>query len=119
MAAVRHLAGDQAAPWAYHLDHWFPERYERTLPRLGFAAVKINATSWPHEPHLANVEVTATKVRQTAEKQLQAADELLWESTVADVERPTFEVWRAQLRALLNDATLLPRPSNAAAQQPN
>jgi SAM-dependent methyltransferase len=113
MAAARHLAGDQAAAWGYHLDHWFPERYERTLARLGFASIKINATTWPHEPHLANVEVTATKKRRTPEKQLEAADELLWESTVADVEKPTFNVWRQQLRALLKEGSLPPSPTNA------
>jgi hypothetical protein len=113
MAAARHLAGDQAAAWGYHLDHWFPERYERTLARLGFGAIKISATSWPHEPHLANVEVTAAKKRRTPEEQLEAAEELLWESTVADVERPTFNVWSRQLRALLKDGALPPSPTNA------
>lgn len=113
MAAARHLAGDQAAGWGYHLDHWFPERYKRTLGRLGFTKIKINASQWPHEPHLANVEVTAAKKPRAPEEQLVAADELLWESTVADAEKPTFNVWRQQLRALLAGGSLPPAPSNA------
>lgn len=112
MAAVRHLAGDQAAAWAYHLDHWFPERYERTLARLGFDDIKVKASTWPHEPHLANVEVTAAKKARTPEQQLAAADELLWESTIADAEKPTFDVWSRQLRALLKESKLLPPPAN-------
>ncbi|MBX7143284.1 MAG: methyltransferase domain-containing protein [Oligoflexia bacterium] len=102
MGTVRHLAGDQAASWAYHVDHWFPERYRRTLAALGFDQVSIQQNSWPHEPHLCNVEVQAIKSRSLSREQLlQAADALLWESTVADAERPTYEVWREQLRKVL------------------
>src|SRR2546421_78863 len=112
MGAARHLAGDHADGWAYHLDHWFPERYERTLTRLGFKDIKIKQTSWPCEPYLANVEITAEKLARTPAQLLAAADELLWESTVADAERPTFEVWQRQLRSLLADS-VPPRPVNA------
>ncbi len=114
MAAVRHLAGDQSDTWAYHLDHWFPERYERTLTQLGFASVEVCPTQWPHEPCLANVEVTALKKPVSREKQMAASDALLWESTVAEAERPTYEVWRRQLRALLAGSAP-PPPSNATA----
>ena len=31
MAVVRHLAGSHEALWANHIDHWFPERFVRTL----------------------------------------------------------------------------------------
>jgi hypothetical protein len=113
MAAARHLAGDQAASWGYHLDHWFPERYQRTLSRLGFAKIKINASKWKHEPHLANVDVTAYKIPLSPEEQLAAADELLWESTVADVETATFSVWKEQLRVVLKGGAALPAPVNA------
>lgn len=113
MAAARHLAGDQAASWGYHLDHWFPERYERTLRRLGFEKIKVRASKWKHEPHLANVEATGIKIKRKPEEQLAAADELLWESTVADVEKATFNVWKEQLRAVLKDGAILPAPINA------
>ena len=113
MAAARHLAGDQAASWGYHLDHWFPERYQRTLTRLGFGPVKVFTSSWRHEPHLANVEVIGLKKKRTQAEQIQAGDELLWKCTVAEAERPTFEVWRQQLRALVNEGAMLPAPINA------
>lgn len=119
MAAARHLAGDQAAAWGYHLDHWFPERFERTFRRLGFVNTKTIACKWPHEPHLANVEATGLKEHRTMEQQLQAAEELLWESTVADVEKPTFNVWKAQLRAVLLEGAALPAPVNTISPDPS
>ena len=110
MAASRHLAGDQAASWAYHLDHWFPERYEHTLRKLAFDQIEIKSSIWPHSPFLANVEVIATKNRSLSPAQLlEAADALLWDSTIAESERPTFEVWRKQLRAILaGDTAAMP-----------
>jgi glycosyltransferase involved in cell wall biosynthesis/predicted SAM-dependent methyltransferase/tetratricopeptide (TPR) repeat protein len=102
MAATRHLAGDQAAAWAYHLDHWFPERYEHTLKKLGFDNVEINSSTWPHPPFLANVEIIAAKTRSLPRQHLlEAADALLWDSTLDEVERPTFVIWQKQLRAIL------------------
>lgn len=102
MGAVRHLAGDQAASWAYHVDHWFPERYQHTLQALGFGQVETKATRWPHEPHLSNVHAFGVKTEVLTREQLvEAADGLLWESTLAPVEKPTYEVWRRQLRAVL------------------
>ncbi|MHB1011372.1 MAG: glycosyltransferase [Desulfobacteria bacterium] len=99
MGVVRHLAGDQAASWAYHVDHWFPERFEHTLGALGFDRVVASASSWPMPPYLSNVEVTARKGRTVRMvDQLAAADRLLWESTVAPAEKPTWEIWRRQLR---------------------
>jgi predicted SAM-dependent methyltransferase len=102
MGTVRHLTGDQAAGWAYHVEQWFPERFEHTLKTLGFGRVETNSTSWPHEPFLCNVHALATKTEDLSPEQLVSkAESLLWENTVADAERPTFEVWRAQLRDLL------------------
>lgn len=96
---ARHLAGDQAAPWAYHVDHWFPERFERTLTRLGFDIVSSSSESWAEPPFLSNVTVVARKARALSLAELvAAADEILLESTVAEAERPTWEMWRAQLR---------------------
>jgi hypothetical protein len=115
LAAARHLAGDQAAPWAFHVDLWFGERFIHTLGRLGFD-VRIEERAWPGPPHLANVEALATKrIHLTPRELLVAADELLWESTVDPVERPTWEVWRAQLRALL-DGVPAPRPLGVPGQ---
>ncbi len=102
MGVVRHLAGDQADAWAYHVDHWFPERFEHTLGRLGFGGIEVRTSSWSNEPFLSNVDVIATKDRDLSPDDLLArADELLEESTVGPGERRTWEVWRQQLRDVL------------------
>lgn len=104
MGTVRHLAGDQAAAWAYHVDHWFPERYQHTLKKLGFGKVETQSTRWPQPPHLCSVHAFGIKTEVISlEQLLTSADELLWESTVAPVEKPTYEVWTRQLRAVLNN----------------
>ncbi len=104
MGVVRHIAGDQSSSWAYHIDHWFPQRFEHTLNRLGFSAVQTQSSSWPHEPFLSNVTAIAVKsLNVPLERQLTAADELLWESTVSPSEQPTFEIWKQQIRSILLD----------------
>ncbi|HHT9135736.1 MAG TPA: methyltransferase domain-containing protein [Candidatus Wunengus sp. YC60] len=104
MGVVRHIAGDQSSDWAYHIDHWFPERFEYTLNRLGFIDVQTQSNSWPHEPFLSNVTAIAVKSKNvTITEQLAAAEELLWESTVSPSEQPTFEIWEKQLRSILLD----------------
>jgi SAM-dependent methyltransferase len=102
MGVVRHLAGDQAASWAYHIDHWFAERFEHTLGLLGFGNIKVNNSSWKVEPFLSNVEVIAEKTSELSiEEMLLSADKILWESTVSDREKKVYEVWREQLRDVL------------------
>jgi len=102
MGVARHLAGDQAANWGYHVDHWFGERFERTLGALGFKSIQTWSTSWTKEPYLANVKVTAVKTRgNSLQQQLKAAEKLLWESTVSLEERSKWEVWKKQLHAVL------------------
>ena len=76
-AAVRHITGDQADQWAYHIDQWFPERFERTLQKFGFDHIETKSVSWDHEPFLANVHATGLKARTLPiDSLLQAADEL-------------------------------------------
>jgi FkbM family methyltransferase len=104
MGAVRHLAGDQAASWAYHVDHWFPERYHRTLSYLGFSDISTKTSRWPHEPYLCNVQAIGIKKHNlSCDQLLNAADELLWESTVAPAEKETHAVWTRQLRGVLKN----------------
>lgn len=104
MAVVRHLAGDQAAKWAYHVDHWFAERFERTLGRLGFGSIQKEEKSWSQEPYLSNVIVTAHKTQdRTIESQLSAAGELLTESMVSPKEKPTWDIWMRELHGLFAD----------------
>ncbi len=110
MGVVRHLAGDQAANWGYHIDHWFPERFEHTLRALGFGEIQTLSSSWSKEPYLSNVTVVAVKSKPFClQEQLKVAEELLLESTVAQEERPTWEAWKNQLRAALaGDSVPLP-----------
>ena len=109
MGVVRHIAGDQSSPWAYHIDHWFPERFEHTLNRLGFIVVQTQSSNWSHEPFLSNVTVIAVKSENVPlAQQLKAADELLWESTVSSAEQPTFEIWKQQLRSILLENQTIP-----------
>jgi len=98
MGVLRHLAGDQAASWAYHVDHWYPERFRITLEKLGFRILGINTNQWDHEPYLSNVEVYAVKEKVVnIKEQLIAAEELLLLSTVAPEEKITHSIWREQL----------------------
>lgn len=108
LGVVRHLAGDQAESWAFHVDHWFPERFRHTLSQLGFGAVAIEQRSWPHSPFLSDVVASAEKVRSLSRDELIIrADALLAEATVSPAERPTLERWMEQLRSRLADGPAL------------
>ena len=101
-AAIRHLTGDQADKWAYHVDHWFGEKYIHTLSKLGFHQIEIINSRWPHPPHLCNVRVLAKKKCSLGvEELINSADELLLESTVSPAEKNTHAVWKTQLREVL------------------
>lgn len=114
-AAVRHLAGDQTDTWGYHIDHWFPARFQTTLKHLGFAEPKIGSEVWNRPPYLANVRAITKKVSDIpTEKLLQGADELLWLSTVAPSEVPTYEAWKKQLRKFLQYESVHGEPEKAA-----
>ncbi len=104
MGVVRHIAGDQAAPLAYHKDHWFAERFEHTLKELGFECRNVRHWSWKHEPYLSNVEVVAIKSRNVhLDDQLITAERLLRESTVTDGENSTHQIWTRQLHAVIKE----------------
>jgi hypothetical protein len=108
MGGIRHLTGDQAASWAYHVEQWFPERFKHTLSKLGFQIEDIKSSQWQHPPYLSNVTVTAIKSRcMEVGELLQSADELLWESTVSSEERQTHAVWKDQLREMLLEVEIL------------
>lgn len=105
IALLRHIEGDQAAAWGYHVVQWYPARFERTLSALGYVDLAFEETDTAayHRPALFNVTVRARKGGEMSRAALlQAADDLLWEAAVSDLERPTWEVWRAQLRAWLS-----------------
>jgi len=108
MGVVRHLAGDQAEGWAFHVDHWFPARYQRTLEALGFGEVQIQQTTWSRPPYLANVVAAAKKVQELPRAELlERVDGLLGLSLVAPEERATLERWRTQLRERLGGGPAL------------
>jgi SAM-dependent methyltransferase len=103
MGVIRHLAGDQAQDWAFHLDHWFPERFRHTLGRLGFEVVQIEQQSWPQAPYLSNLFVLGVKSTSLSrEELLDRADELLAQSLVAPSEQALLQRWRSRLRAILS-----------------
>jgi hypothetical protein len=101
MSLIRHIEGDQAASWAYHVGQWYPERFQRTLLELGYTDITTETVStapW-HDPGLHNVIARATKdAKIPLETMLTRAERLLWESTVHPAEEPTWMVWCGQLR---------------------
>lgn len=106
MGIVRHLVGDQADIWAYHVDQWYEERFRNTLGKLGFSIISVKHRQWPHEPFLANVDVVAEKsAERTVNEQLEVARVLLRDAMVSDVEQATHAVWCDQLTALFEDST--------------
>ncbi|HXY05093.1 MAG TPA: glycosyltransferase [Burkholderiaceae bacterium] len=116
MGVVRHLAGDQAENWAFHLDHWFPDRFRHTLARLGFGDVQIERRTWPRPPFLCDVIALAVKTETLSRSELLArADDLLSHSLVAREEHSTLERWRQQLRDRLAEGSAL---GAAAAERP-
>ena len=101
MSNIRSLEGDQTAPWGYHVGHWFGERFEHTLSKLGFTDIRLQRSVSGHQPPLHNLTATATRGPERGlEEQLAAADALLSNSTVDEAEQPTLTVWRQQLRQL-------------------
>ena len=108
MGIVRHLSGDHTSSWGYHVDHWFAERFERTLCRLGFDKIKVSHTSWPHEPFLANVEITAVKTKNIPfEEQKKTAEEILWDSAIntSPESKHTWQAWSNRLDKFLSGQT--------------
>jgi FkbM family methyltransferase len=102
MAAIRSLEGDQTAPRGYHVGQWFAERFEHSLIQLGFVDIAIQHGLSGRQPPLHNLTVRAARgADRSLDEQLSAADALLWNSIVAEAERPTYDIWRQQLRQML------------------
>lgn len=110
---IRHCFGSQEAGWANHYDGWTAERYRHVLAQFGFG-VQTKNWSWPHPPHLANVEAFATKIRSLSRTELlAAADGILSEYMTVDVpsERGMCDVWRKAMRDFLTAGEAIPTPS--------
>lgn len=103
-AVLRHAFGSHEAKWAYHLDGWYPEKFQHVLSQLGFS-VECRSWQWDREPYLSNVEAIATKTTAMSRQELIAAAEtILRDSMVADVqsERDMLGVWMEQLIEFLD-----------------
>lgn len=109
LRTIRHLEGDQASGWAYHVGQWFPERFRDTLHSLGFADIEITTSESCHIPPLFNVIATAIK-KQSAylDEQRQSGLALLRQFMVAEAEKPTFDVWSKQLNNVLSGGYISP-----------
>jgi hypothetical protein len=103
IALARHLEGDQAASWAYHIVQWFPGRFQRTLAALGFADIETVSERSPwHALPLFNVTAKARKgMSRPAHELRRAARELLADSLVSPSETQTLAVWQAQFDAFM------------------
>ena len=104
MAIVRHLVGDQAADWGFHVDQWFDERFETTLSAFGFHVTNVKKSTWNVWPYLASVTVEAIKLNNgSIHKQIDIGLTLLKDSMVSAKEFKTFNIWRGQLKDALED----------------
>jgi hypothetical protein len=104
MGLARHIAGDQSSPWGYHLEHWWPERYVRTLEALNFRIEAVASERWDPKPFLSNVVVIASlKSKADPEAMKVALYGILRESMINATEEPTWLVWKTQLDELLAD----------------
>ncbi|MBE1426049.1 FkbM family methyltransferase [Desulfomicrobium macestii] len=103
-AISRHLAGDQTAEWGYHIDHWFADRFYKTLTLFGYENVQIKQDKWDHPPYLSNVIVVARKKNIIPRNLLvEAANMLLKDSLVSHTEIKSFKIWTNQLNSFLDD----------------
>ena len=103
-ALLRHLEGDQAESWAYHITQWTKDRFIFALQQFGFEDLNFHQTSWQNKPYLANIEVTAKKQKTMSDEELfEKAKIILYTGTVADNEVDTFNVWVNQLKSFLNE----------------
>ncbi len=98
LKALRHLEGDQAASWAFHIGQWFPERFQTSLAELGYGEIIIDRQRSDHSPPLRNVTVRARKTRyRDIEAQFSSSCDLLRDFLVDEAEEPTWRIWRSQL----------------------
>jgi hypothetical protein len=98
MLIIRHLEGDQSAPWGFHVAQWWGERYENTLSKLGYHITDIQRSQWDRWPHLSNITVLATKLNTLPKaQQIESCKVLLKDSMVAAGESRTYNVWVEKL----------------------
>jgi hypothetical protein len=96
---VRHVFGSQEAPWAFHADGWYEQKYRLVLEALGYDVSRVKRSSWRGTD---NITVTARKPAPpwlSREAMIERAREILTKSMVDDSpsERRLHEVWAASL----------------------
>jgi hypothetical protein len=96
---VRHLVGDQSSPWGYHIEQWWPNRLAKTLTSLDFKIDAIERSQWQNPPFLCNCTIIA-RAQKTMDhtQKLAAADILLSDSLVNNLEEDAYRKWQSQLR---------------------
>lgn len=99
-AVVRHIFGSQEAPWAFHTDGWYEDKFREVLSALGYEVVRFDRASWRDTD---NIVVTARKPSPPwpgRDEQLDRAEELLRASLVDDspTEVTLHRVWTDSLR---------------------
>jgi len=98
MAIIRHLEGDQSAPWGFHVGQWWNERYENTLSKLGYYITDIKQSQWDRWPYLSNITVLVTKLISLPKaQQIESCKVLLKDSMVSPSEVKTYNVWVEKL----------------------
>jgi predicted SAM-dependent methyltransferase len=103
-AITRHLAGDQSAEWGYHIDHWFADRFYKTLTLFGYENIIVQQDKWDHSPYLSNVTVIANKKSEFPRNTLvKAARMLLKDSLVSQTENEAYKIWTSQLDDFLKN----------------
>lgn len=115
-AVIRHLFGSHEAHWAYHLDGWFEEKFQKVLSSFGFS-VQCRTWQWQHEPYLSNVEAVGIKrIQMTRTQLLNVGESLLVDSMVADVpsEHSLHRVWSQEMRSFLDRNTPPPLLENSS-----
>lgn len=99
---LRHLFGSHEAGWAYHLDGWYKQKFERYLTALGFDRLRFEFGRWKDT---YNITVEAHKARSFAslDEATAIADALMEWSLVdhSESEMRMLAVWKAELRRRL------------------
>jgi predicted SAM-dependent methyltransferase len=109
---LRHLYGSQEAAWAYHLDGWYRQKFERYLSALGFDQLRFEFGKWKDT---YNITVHARKARvfDSSDEAAEVADTLLEWSMVdrSESELRMLSVWKTEMRRRLAANTHLIAPT--------
>lgn len=107
LGILRHLEGDQAESWAYHITQWSEERFRLVLSIIGFEIIDVKRSMWNREPYLSNVTVFAKKNGNYSDDELYKRGVKILSLGILDSsEEDTLRTWIQQLRDFLVDNRL-------------